>query len=160
MTMRILVARVLYALLAATALAASVGVSAPPHRVPDGTPLVHNLVLGAYRFGFLFEPARSDVPMTPQMAALHRALALAGIPMTDMPGMQRETAKDDGLIIATSGLNPAQELALEFALLVVLVPRLARPARRVVADLATLRVAARQWWTPVSTAPPRALVLA
>jgi hypothetical protein len=160
MTMRILFARLLYALLAATALAASVGVSAPPHRVPDGTPLVHNLVLGAYRFGFLVEPARSDAPMTPEMAALHRALALAGIPMTEMPGMAQWPANESGPIIATSGLNPAQELALEFALLVMFVPRLARPTRRVVADLAALPVAARQWWTPVSTAPPRALVLA
>jgi hypothetical protein len=159
MTMRVLFARVLYALLAATALAAGVGVSAPPHRVPDGTPLVHGLVLGAYRFGFLIEAARSDAPMTPEMAVLHRALALAGIPMTEMPGMA-ESAKDGGPIIATSGLSPIQDLALEFALLVVLVPRLARPARRVVAELAVPRVAERQWWVPVATAPPRVLVLA
>ena len=159
MTMRVLFARVLYALLAATALAASTGVSAPPHRVPDGTPLVHSLVLGAYRFGFLIGAARSDAPMTPEMAALHRALALAGIPMTEMPGMA-EPAKDSGPIIATSGLSPVQDLALEFALLVVLAPRLAGPARRVVAELTVPRVAARQWWLPVRTAPPRVFVLA
>src|SRR5713226_216707 len=159
MTMRILFARVLYALLAATALAASVGVSAPPHRVPDGTPLVHSLVLGAYRFGFLIEAARSDAPMTPEMAALHRTLALAGIPMTEMPGMA-EPATDGGPIIATSGLSPIQDLAIEFALLAVFAVRLARPTQHVVAELSVPRVAARQWWLPVSTAPPRALVLA
>ena len=160
MKMRPFLMRCLYALLAATALAASIGVAAPPHRVPAGTPLFHSLVIGAYRFAFLIEPVKTGTPMTPEMAALHRALALAGIPMTDMPGMNETSSKDAGPIFATSGLNPAQDVGLEFALLVVFIPRLARPTRRVVAELSAPRVATRQWWLPVSTAPPRALVLA
>jgi len=77
-----------------------------------------------------------------------------------MPGMTGTPPKDDGPIIAASGLNPAQDLALEFALLVVLIPRLARPTRRVIAAVVVPRVGAQQWWLPVSTAPPRLLVLA
>ena len=160
MTMRVFLTRCAYAFLAATALAASIGVAAPPHRVPAGTPLFHSLVIGAYRFAFLIEPVKTGTAMTPEMAALHRALALAGIPMTDMPGMSETPSKDAGPIFATSGLNPAQDLGLEFALLVVFIPRLARPTCRVVAELSAPRVATRQWWLPVSTAPPRALVLA
>lgn len=153
-------ARVLFALLAAAALAASMGVAAPPHQVPAGTPLFHNLVLGAYRFAFLIEPARPTDALTPEMAALHRTLALAGIPVTAMPGMESAPARDDGPILATSGLNPAQDLAIEFALLVVLVPRLTRPSRRVIAALAMPSIRAPQWRQLLTLAPPRLVVRA
>jgi hypothetical protein len=112
-------------------------------------------VLGAYRFAFLIEPLEVTAPMTPEMAALHKALALAGIPMTNMPGMAPADAADLGPIFATSGLHPAQDLAVAFALLVIAWPRLPRPTRRLVAELAPGRVALAQWSSPLILGPPR-----
>lgn len=144
-----------FAVAAITTVLASAGVAAPPHRVAPGTPLNHTLVLGAYRFGFLIEPQGETAEMSPQMAALHKALALAGIPMTDMPGMQRSSAGDLGPVFATSGLHPAQELAFAFALLVLAWPRLPRPTLRTLGEIAVARVDAPQWRSLALTRPPR-----
>lgn len=146
---------VVFALAAISAFLASTGVAAPPHRVAPGTPLSHTLVLGAYRFGFLIEPLEVTVAMSPEMAALHKALALAGIPMTDMPGMAPADDADLVPIFATSGLHPTQDLAVAFALLVIAWPRLPRPTRRVIAELAPARVARAQWRSPLILGPPR-----
>ena len=141
-----------FALAAICAFLAGTGVAAPPHRVAPGTPLSHTLVLGAYRFAFLIDPLEVPALMSPHMVALHKALALAGIPMTNMPGMG---PADLGPIFATSGLHPAQDLAVAFALLVTLWPRLPRPTRRVVAELAPARIALAQWHSPLIIGPPR-----
>jgi hypothetical protein len=148
----------IFALAAMSTFLASTGVAAPPHRVAPGTPLSHTLVLGAYRFAFLIEPLEdaSASQMSPAMAALHKALALAGIPMTDMPGMGHTPVGDRGPVFATSGLHPTQDLAVAFALLVIASPRLPRPTRHVVAQLAPARIAATQWRSPLILAPPRA----
>ena len=124
-----------FAVAAVSALLLSTGVAAPPHRVAPGTPLNHTLVLGAYRFAFLIEPVTETHQMSPEMAALHKVLALAGIPMTDMPGMSPATSSSLGPIFATSGLHPAQDLAVALALLVIAWPRLPRPTLRAVAQL-------------------------
>ncbi len=147
----------IFAVAAVSAFLASTGVATPPHRVAAGTPLNHTLVLGAYRFAFLLEPHgdMNVAAMSPAMAALHKALALAGIPMTDMPGMGHAPS-ESGPIFATSGLHPAQDLAVAFALLVTLWPRLPRPTRHVVAELAPARVACAQWRSSLILAPPRA----
>jgi hypothetical protein len=152
--MRIM-AIVVFASAALSAFLLGMGVAAPPHRVAPGTPLNHTLVFGAYRFAFLIEPVALTHEMSPEMAALHRALALAGIPMTDMPGMGPAEAQDLGPIIATSGLHPMQDLAVAFALLVTLWPRLPRPARRLVAELTPHRIALAQWRSPLILGPPR-----
>ena len=143
-----------FATAALSAFLVGTGVAAPPHRVAPGTPLSHTLVVGAYRFAFLIEPVALTHAMSPEMAALHKALALAGIPMMDMPGMAPDVA-DLGPIIATSGLHPMQDLAVAFALLVTLWPRLPRPTRRLVAELAPQRVALAQWRSPLILGPPR-----
>jgi hypothetical protein len=144
----------IFAVAAISTFLASTGVAAPPHRVAPGTPLNHTLVLGAYRFSFLIEPLDdpSVAPMSPAMAALHRALSLAGLPMT---AMEHATDVEPGPIFATSGLHPTQDLAVAFALLAIAWPRLPRPTRRVVADLAPARVACAQWRTPLILGPPR-----
>jgi hypothetical protein len=134
---------------------ASTGVAAPPHRVAPGTPLDHTLVLGAYRFAFLIEPLDVTGEMSPEMAILHKALALAGIPMTDMPGMRHGDSAEQGPIFATSGLHPTQDLAIAFALLVIAWPRLPRPTRRIVAELTPAGIAGAQWRTPLILGPPR-----
>ena len=144
-----------FATAAISAFLAGMGVAAPPHRVAPGTPLNHTLVFGAYRFSFLIEPVALTHEMSPEMAVLHKALALAGIPMTDMPGMGTADGTDLGPIIATSGLHPMQDLAVAFALLVTLWPRLPRPTRRLVADLVPQRVALAQWRSPLILGPPR-----
>ena len=146
---------VIFASAALSALLAGMGVAAPPHRVAPGTPLNHTLVFGAYRFAFLIEPVALTHEMSPEMAALHKALALAGIPMTDMPGMGHADAADLGPIIATSGLHPMQDLAIAFALLVTLWPRLPRPTRHLVADLVPQPIALAQWRSPLILGPPR-----
>jgi hypothetical protein len=133
------------------------GVSAPPHRVAPGTPLNHTLALGAYRFAFLVDPMPDGTTaMSPEMAALHKALALAGIPMTDMPGMDTSEDADLGPVFATSGLHPAQDLAIAIALLVIAWPRLPRPTLHVVGELAPTGIAGTQWHSPLILEPPRA----
>jgi hypothetical protein len=146
---------VVFALAAICAFLVGTGVAAPPHRVAPGTPLSHTLVLGAYRFAFLIEPLEITAQMSPEMAALHKALALAGIPMTNMPGMLPADVADPGPIFATSGLHPTQDLAVAFALLVIAWPRLPRPTRRLVAELAPARIALAQWRSPLILGPPR-----
>lgn len=144
-----------FGLAATCALFLSAGVAAPPHRVAPGTPLNHTLVLGAYRFAFLIEPLEVTTEMSPEMAALHKALALAGIPMVDMPGMTPANADDLGPIFTTSGLHPAQDLAVAIALLVIAWPRLPKPALRRLADVAVPRINGAQWSTPALIGPPR-----
>ncbi|HKY51200.1 MAG TPA: hypothetical protein VJP45_08075 [Candidatus Limnocylindria bacterium] len=144
-----------FATAAVSAFLLSFGISAPPHRVAPGTPLNHTLVLGAYRFAFLVEPLPETHDMSPDMAALHRALALAGIPMTDMPGMRHAGDADLGPVFATSGLHPAQDLAIAMAMLVFAWPRLPRPARRPLGDLALAPVRLAQWSSPLLLGPPR-----
>jgi hypothetical protein len=154
--MRIL-AILVYATAAICALLLATGVSAPPHRVEPGTPLNHTLALGAYRFAFFVDPT-PDGPtsMSPEMAALHKALALAGIPMTHMPGMEASQDADLGPVFATSGLHPAQDLAIAIALLVIAWPRLPRPTLLALGDLAPARIAGAQWRSPLILGPPRA----
>lgn len=144
-----------FAVAAISVLLVSTGVAAPPHRVAPGTPLNHALVLGAYRFAFLIEPLEITSEMSPEMAALHKALALAGIPMMDMPGMAPTNGDDLGPIIATSGLHPAQDLAVALALLVIAWPRLPRPTLRPLADVALARIRVSQWSTRALIGPPR-----
>jgi hypothetical protein len=150
------IAVAVFATAAVSTLLLSTGVAAPPHRVAPGTPLNHTLVLGAYRFAFAIEPLDTRIEMSPEMAALHKALALAGIPMTDMPGMAPHNLVNLGPVFATSGLHPAQDLAVALALLVIAWPRLPRPTLRPVADLVLARVALAQYRTPLLLGPPRA----
>lgn len=152
--MRIL-ARAVFAIAAISTFLLATGVSAPPHRVAPGTPLNHTLPLGAYRFAFLIEPLSDAAEMSPEMAALHKVLALAGLPMTDMPGMAPPDGADLGPVFATAGLNPAQDLAIAIALLVTVWPRLPRPTRRPVAELARACLAGAQWRSPLVLGPPR-----
>jgi hypothetical protein len=144
-----------FGLAAISAFLVSTGVAAPPHRVASGTPLNHTLVLGAYRFAFLIEPLEITSEMSPAMAALHKALALAGIPMMDMPGMARTNADDLGPVFATSGLHPAQDLAVALALLVIAWPRLPRPTLRRLREAPVARIRVSQWNTPALIGPPR-----
>ena len=150
-----LIGIVIFALAAISAFLVSTGVAAPPHRVAPGTPLNHTLVLGAYRFAFLIEPVQVSPQMSPEMAALHKAFALAGIPMTNMPGMAPADVAGAGPIFATSGLHPAQDFAVALALLVIAWPRLPRPTRRLIAELAPARIALAQWRSPLLLGPPR-----
>lgn len=148
----------LFALAVGATFAASTGVAPPPHRVPEGTPVNHTLVLGAYRFVFLIEPATVDGVLAPEMAALHKAFALAGLPMTEMPGMAPSSTSDLPLF-ATGGLHPTHDLAITLALLMALAPRLPRPTRRVIAVLALTDVPAQQWRPALPLGPPRPFVV-
>ena len=150
-----------FALAAGSAFAASVGVSVPPHRVPLGTPLFHEHVLGAYRFSFLLGPGpQPREALSPAMSALHAVLALAGVPMTDMPGMTAtQLPSDPGPMIKTAGLSPGQDLAIEFALFAFLAPRLMRPTLRAVAELLAAHIQRAQWRSPLIHGPPRLTAL-
>ena len=154
--MRILAIAV-YATAAICAFLLATGVSAPPHRVYPGTPLDHTLALGAYRFAFLVDPTPDGAAlMSPEMAALHKALALAGIPMTHMPGMEASPTADLGPVFATSALHPAQDLAIAIALLIIVWPRLPRPTLLALGEFVPARIAGAQWRTPLILGPPRA----
>ena len=147
------------AVFAATAGAAALagsGVAVPAHRMPAGTPPAHSMPLAAYRLGFLIEPAGGTEPLTPAMAALHRALATAGgLVAMEMPAPET----DAGTSFRTSALAPIHDLAVALALLVVLVPRLPRPARRLITVLVPPAIVPSQWGPAVPLAPPRGVAL-
>ena len=130
-----LFARLLFAFAAASAAFAAAGVVVPAHEMPVGAPRDHAMPLGAYRFGFLTEPAADHREMAPAMAAVHRALTHAGVSVAmEMP--TRETSGSfTGPRLRTTALDPVQGLGLALALLTVLLPRLVRPTRRLLAVL-------------------------
>ena len=146
----------LFAVASAASVLASMGVATPPHRMPPGTPLFHTVVFGAYQYGFLLELPRGTRAMSPEMAALHKVLALAGIPMTDMPGMEAVDETEQGPVFAQGGLSPLQDLSIFFALIVFIVMRLPRPARLVLGEVLVPALPTLQWRTPIMLTPPRA----
>lgn len=142
-----------FAVAAGAAALASAGVAVPAHRMPVGTPFVHAMPLAAYRLGFLIEPSAGREPLEPAMAALHRALALAG----GSEAMEMPAAADQGPFFHTSALAPIHDLALALALLAVLVPRLPRPTRGLIAVLPLPAIVPSQWGPAVPPAPPRGI---
>lgn len=146
--------RLLFAIAAAATLAANTGVALPPHRVPPGTPINHTMALGAYRFVFLIDPLRLDGVLAPEMGTLHKAFALAGLPMSEMSGMD-PTARDELPLMPAGGLHPGHDLALTLALLVLAVPRLSRPTPRFQSELVPPTVRPAQWRPAPPLAPPR-----
>ena len=125
--------------------------------MPPGTPLIHSVQLGSYRYGFLIESVRETAALSPDMTALHRTLALLGMPMVDMAGMAVGTRADlsKGPVLAASGLSPQQDLAIAFALLLVLVPRLPRPSLPSTRAIVIASEARSQWTGPLLLSPPR-----
>ena len=158
---RVVLARLLFAFAAACVLAASTGLAVPAHQEESGTPLLHDHVLAAYRFIFL-PVAQPHPEMSPLMAKLHRTLMEAGVPMdalSRMPGMTGQQQPTALPVVKSAGLSPIQDLAIEFALLVIVVARLARPTRRLIAELAAPRLGAALWQLLPALSPPRAFVL-
>lgn len=160
---RSVLARLLFAFAAASAAFAAAGVVVPAHQMPVGTPRDHAMPLGAYRFGFLVDPAGDHRAMPPAMAALHRALVHAGVIVAmEMPA--REASGADlhdaatGPFFRTSALDPVQDLGLALALLTALLPRLPRPTRRVLERLTPPSLGLAQWCALLPGRPPRALV--
>jgi hypothetical protein len=140
------------------------GVAVPAHQETPGTPLVHDHVLTAYRFGFLMPTVAEEQPqLSPAMANLHRVLLEAGVPMSvigQMPAMGPKSLTPVGLpVIKSAGLSPIQVLAITFALLAILAPRLARPTRQVIAELPLARLPAELWRLAPMFTPPRLVVL-
>jgi hypothetical protein len=162
---RRVLACVIFGLAAASALAVSTGVGVPPHQEAAGTPLQHEHVLGAYRFGFLMPSVVDErPPVSPAMAQLHRVLLDAGVPMyviAQMPAMgPAKSVNPTALpVIKSGGLSPAQDLAITFALLAILAPRLARPTRRAIADLPLPWLPAELWRLAPVLMPPRLVAL-
>ena len=158
-----LCARLLFAFAAACATFAAAGVVVSAHQMPMGTPRDHAMPLGAYRFGFLVDPADDHRAMPPAMAALHRALVHAGV-MAAMEMPARAASGGDlsggagGPFFRTSALDPVQDLGLALALLTALTPRLPRPTRRVLERLTPPSLGLAQWCALLPGRPPRALV--
>lgn len=146
---------VVFAVAAAAAVLASAGVSVPAHRMPPGTSPGHAMPLTAYRLAFLVEWREDALPLTPAMAALHGALARAGIAVAmEMP--RAATQDGAGPVFRASWPGPVQDLGLAVALLVSVVPRLPRPTRRLLAPIATPAIGQAQWSPTLRPAPPRA----
>jgi hypothetical protein len=154
-----LLATAIFALAAGSAAVLSAGVAIPAHRMPVGTPASHAMPPTAYRLGFLIDPTAGPESLTPVMAALHRALAQAGVPVTmEMPAEGTAQANAEPFF-QTSGLALVHDLGLALALLAVLVPALPRPTRRLIAVLPLPAREATQWSVPVPRAPPRGIAL-
>jgi len=152
--------RLVFAIAATSAAAASVGFAVPAHVEQPGAAPFHDHVVSAYRFGFLIEAPPSALP--PAMEKLHRTLAAAGVPpeiVAQMPGMGMHQSVETRPIVSPASLSPVQDLAIVLALLTVLVPRLVRPTRRAVAELSPGSVAGAQWQLSPAPIPPRAFVL-
>ena len=120
---RTLAARLLFALAAACALAASTGVAVPPHDEEPGTPFGHEHALAAYQLIFLIQPTEQDAPILPAIR----------------PGE----------------VSPIQDLAIEFALLILFVAQLRRPALRPGVALVRLPVPSALWRMLPPNLPPR-----
>lgn len=147
-----------FALAAGSAAVTSAGLAVPAHRMPVGTPLNHAMPPTAYRLGFLIEPTGREL-LTPAMAALHRALARAGVPLAMTMPVEGASQAEAGPLFQTSALAHVQDLGLALALLVALVPRLPRPTRRLIAVLPLPAREATQWSPAVPLVPPRGIAL-
>lgn len=141
----------IFAVAAAASALAGTGVSVPPHRMPIGTPAQHTMPLGSYRFALLVEPAVAAAPLSAKMAALHKLLASAGIPIPD--DMHAHAA--EGPFFQSAPLAIVSDLALVLALLAVFVPRLGRPSRRPLGTLAVRLLLPGQLVPAPILGPPR-----
>ena len=119
-----------FALAAAGSTLAASGLAVPPHVDQPRTPRSHDHLLAAYRYPLFLLQLR--------MAA----------PRASGPGWTLETP------------SQVQLGALVLATLVLLIPKLPRPTRRVVAVLGSVRLPAAQWCLSAPLGPPRASLLA
>lgn len=134
----------LYAIAAASMLLAGGGLVVAPHRVPAGTPLVHEHPVTALRFPLLLVAGAPGIP--------------------DGAALREEGSRHAEHLAATrnvaTSFTTSHELALlaavvVLALLGAVVPRLPRPSRRVIAALPAPRLAGAQWRAPSIIPPPR-----
>ena len=121
---------VVFGLAAAGSTLAASGLAVPPHVDPPGTPRFHDHVLAAYRYPLFLLQLRM---------ASQRPSGL---------GWTLETP------------SQTQLGALVLATLIVIIPRLPRPTRRVVAVFAAVGLRAPQWRLGAPLGPPRRYLLA
>jgi hypothetical protein len=126
--------RLLQAFVLATAAASSAlaasGLAVAPHVDPPGTPRFHDHMLAAYRYPLFLLKLR----------------------------MLSERANGRGWALEAPG--QVQLGALVLATLALIVPKLPRPTRRVIAVRAALSLRAPQWRLDAPLGPPRARLLA
>jgi hypothetical protein len=120
-----------FAVAAGSAVLAGSGLAVPPHTHAPGTPLYHDHLLAAYRYPLF----------------LLRLQALAH------PAAGPSWTLDDGAASTALG-------GMVLGLLAAFVPRLPRPGRRPVAELAAPLVAPPQWRPARIHGPPRLALLA
>lgn len=118
-----------FALAAASSALAASGLAVPPHIDPPGTPRFHDHLLAAYRYPLFLLRLR----------------------------MQSRQASGPAWALETP--SQLQLDALVLATLAMIVPKLPRPTRRVVAALAAIGLPAPQWRLGAPLGPPRALLL-
>jgi len=121
---------IVFAVAAGSSALAASGLAVPPHVDPPGTPRFHDHLLAAYRYPLFLLRLRM---------------------LSQRPAGPGWTLESPGQI----------ELgALVLATLVLVVPKLPRPTRRVVAVLPAIRIAPPEWpaWIPLP--PPRPSLLA
>ena len=119
-----------FALAASSCALAAAGLAVAPHIDPPGTPRSHDHLLAAYRYP-LFLLRLKMLDQRP-----------AGPAWTlESPGQ----VELGGLVLAT---------------LALIVPKLPRPTRRVIAMLPAIRIAPPEWRPWIALAPPRAALLA
>ena len=119
-----------FTLAAGSSVLAASGLAVPPHVDPPGTPWLHDHLLAAYRYPLFLLRLRMR----------SESPAVLGWRL-ETPGQ----AALGGLVLAT---------------LAVVVPRLPRPTRRAVAEVASPGVRAPQWRRDAPLGPPRTYLLA
>lgn len=146
--MRALAVAVFAVAAAASALGGS-GLVVVPHDEPPGSGPVHEHSASVYRFPVLLVGVVPGVPRAEELA--HHVRAAHADHLRALLG------------IAGAGFGPVHPLAelagaTVLALLVIAVPRLPRPTRRVIAEVPRLAVVASQWRSALASPPPRVRV--
>ena len=118
------------AVAAASSALAAAGLAVPPHVDPPGTPRFHDHLLAAYRYPLFL----LRLKMTAQRP--------------DGPGWSLETPSQLALG------------AVVLATLALVLPKLPRPARRLIAVLPGLRIVPPEWRAWIPLGPPRLALLA
>lgn len=150
--MRLLASAVFAVAAAAVALGGS-GLVVAPHRVPPGTPLGHEHPVTALRFPLLLLAGAPGIPPAGELAAHVRARHARHVAWTAADGGQLTSLQNAHQLALLAG-------SVVLGLLALVVPRLPRPSRRPVADLALPLVSAPQWRSRIALPPPRLRVFA
>lgn len=140
-----------FAVAATAVVLGSGGLVVVPHREPAGSGSAHQHAVTVYRFPLALLGDSPGVPRADELA--HHVAAVHAAHLRSLLGSPGESL---------AAIHPLAELAAGtvLALLILAVPRLPRPARRAMVEIALPPAAAPQWRPLPASPPPRLRVFA